>query len=104
MPDALRNKPELFPDLGTIYEAFWILRQSCASSGFGPNPISMVELQAYLGTIPGLTLDEYDRMMRLIKVLDMEYLSICNNKMERDRKLREQKSAAESRRPGRKRR
>jgi len=104
MPEALKKKPTLFPDLAPVYEAFWLLRQSCAGSGFGPNPISLTEMTAYLSNQPGLTVDEYERMTKLIKVLDMEYLGISTNKIERDRKMREQKAAASSRGRGRGRR
>ncbi len=74
-PEALRNRPELYPDLEPLMQAFEALSRGrpLVSSGFGAElgAISFSEIKAYLDLFPA---DDPEAFVRLLRVADEAYL------------------------------
>lgn len=66
-----------------IFELFWELRSGIGSSGFGPNPISQMEIFSYMSNI-GVELSPGE--IKTLKKLDSEYLDYISKQIEKDSK------------------
>lgn len=77
MPDALVRRPELYPDLEPIAEAFRVLAAARAvavgPAGTVPQPIPLGEIGAYLAMFGG-DWDERDSFVRLLQAMDRVWL------------------------------
>lgn len=71
----LKSAPEIWPDLGWIWEAFTYLN-ACRQAGFnGPQPISLTEILAY-AQYRGITCpDERDELLYHVQKLDVLYMT-----------------------------
>lgn len=67
---ALRERPDVGPDIFTYWEGFVALHKS-RTSGFGPNPIQFAEIAAYLALFP---VDDVELFVSIVKQLDSEFL------------------------------
>ncbi|WCS27786.1 hypothetical protein LOK46_13480 [Methylobacterium sp. NMS14P] len=75
-PPALRTRPDLWPHLAYISNAFTELssdRRLGALGGCGPIPWSSIEL--YARRLDIADLDEFERFARLIRAQDRVYLA-----------------------------
>lgn len=74
----MENRPELYPDLVPVWEAFVLLSPS-RSMGWGAGAIPLSEIKAYceMFDIEG---DDREELLILLRALDDEYLKSTNEK------------------------
>lgn len=72
MPDELRNAPPLPPLMETHWKWFSDLHLRRSSNGYGPNPISFTELEAW-SRLRGIPLTAFD--VDTIMLLDTVYFA-----------------------------
>ena len=78
--DPLLDKEVLIPIEGQyIFELFWRLRACIGGSGFGPNPISNMEIMAWMLNM-GVNLSPGE--IRTIQKLDSVYMDYVSKKTE----------------------
>lgn len=77
----MENRPELYPDLVPVWEAFVLLSPS-RNSGWGAGAIPLSEVKAYceMFDIEG---DDREELLILLRALDDEYLKSTNEKGKR---------------------
>ena len=63
-----------------LFELFWKLRSGIGGSGFGPNPISHMEIMAW-GSNMGVVLSPFE--IDTIKKMDNVYLDFANRQAEK---------------------
>lgn len=66
-----RQPPELPLDFAHVWNAFIELHQARGSSGFGPDPISHLEIAAYRA-VTGIDLSPWE--VKVIRALDTVYI------------------------------
>lgn len=69
----IETRPILYPDLGTVWGAFWTLHASRPHSMNGPAPIPLAEVKAYFDIFPYS--GDKEEFVKQIYTLDAEYLS-----------------------------
>jgi len=82
---AMDNRPELYEDLQDVWLAFSELNQG-RSYGFGPNPISMRDIQAWLAMSDITDADEKMDFLYLIRAMDVAWLKWFAKSQEARRK------------------
>lgn len=77
----MENRPELYPDLVPVWEAFVLLSPS-RNTGWGAGAIPLSEVKAYceMFDIEG---DDREELVILLRALDDEYLKSTNEKSKR---------------------
>ena len=75
---ALENRPELYPDLVPVWEAFVLLSPS-RNVGWGAGAIPLSEVRAYceMFEIPP---EDREELLYLLRALDEEYLKLTGEK------------------------
>lgn len=71
----LDNVPEIDPDWMIVWESWKAVDSSRQSSGFGPCPVSVQDIVAYLDLICIDDAEERLQFFRLIKALDVQWLN-----------------------------
>lgn len=82
---SVEVKPELYPDLYEIYDAFIWLSASRQFNETGPQPISYADVATLLDERHVYSGDERYEWRRYIRVLDTKFIELIRQKMERDR-------------------
>jgi hypothetical protein len=73
-PRALQNRPELFPDLRSVWESFWFLH-SARPVGMSVGAIPLADIVTYWRTLECvIDDDDFQAKVRLVRELDSEYL------------------------------
>jgi hypothetical protein len=82
----LNSKPILSPVAGEVGAAFSVISATRTGSGFGPNPISLAEISAYIALFgePVLPVDAFVGLM--IKT-DIAYMKLVSEDIKRGREL-----------------
>lgn len=81
-PKALDSRPEIYPWMGEYVEAFTLLG-SKRPSGFGPSPISLSDIHAYVLMFGCSDLIQF---IRLITDMDSAYLVESDKKAKQEAK------------------
>lgn len=71
IPAPLLSQPELPEQTAAVLGAFLALSESRSSNGYGPNPISVSDISAYLWINP---ICEARRFFALVRTLDRVFL------------------------------
>ncbi|GAB6842381.1 hypothetical protein HNR00_003589 [Methylorubrum rhodinum] len=80
MPRALMRRPELAEHLTFVWSAFWRL-QADRAIGFGVfGPIRWTAIHAYAERYGITDLDEYERLERLVGLMDGEWRKMMDKK------------------------
>jgi len=74
----LENRPELYPDLVPVWEAFVLLSPS-RNMGWGAGAIPLTEVRAYCEMFE-IEPEEREDLLYLLRALDEEYLKSTNEK------------------------
>jgi len=77
---ALEEKPELYPDLFWVWEAFSELNQSREIGFSGPQPLKLSEIRALIDELEITSPDNRWRFIRRIRVLDKAFLEKAHSK------------------------
>lgn len=72
---ALRDKPKISLEISEIVVAFKVLSAMRTNNGFGPNPLSLVEVKAYIDLV-GLPWMGNQIFVELIAYTDRAYLKL----------------------------
>lgn len=70
---TLESRPEVFPDLQGVWEAFNDLHR-CRTFGIAPNPLTISDIVSYFGLIRLYDDDEREEWFRLLLDMDAAYL------------------------------
>lgn len=74
VPPALQSRPELTKDILFYIEAFYFLCRFRTSSGFGPNPLSLLDIEAYARTIGYTSSEDFFFFAEVMSACDQVYL------------------------------
>lgn len=74
----MENRPELYPDLVPVWEAFVLLSPS-RNMGWGAGAIPLTEVRAYCEMFE-IEPEEREDLLYLLRALDEEYLKSTNEK------------------------
>lgn len=80
VPPALASQPTLTPDVAYFMECFSLLSRHRQSSGFGANPLSLVDIVVVAGPLGYRTPDEFLFFAEVIGGMDQEFLSYFNER------------------------
>jgi hypothetical protein len=79
--DPLLDKEILIPvEVQHLFELFWKLRSGIGGSGFGPNPISQLEIRCY---IMNFGIDLSPGEITILQVLDHHYMEHVGKQSEK---------------------
>jgi hypothetical protein len=86
-PAALERRPQLLAaSQNMLYQAFLMLHMMRTSNGFGPNPITLIELNAYEDRFGKLPIDS-DLLLKVVKQLDEVALKWIGDKLKAKSKV-----------------
>lgn len=71
---ALDTKPELYEDLRQDFKAFGELHQSRRYTGFGPSPLCVTDILAYMEMFDICDYEARKIFLKRIQVMDQAYL------------------------------
>ena len=77
---ALASQPIITPDVAYFMECFSLLSRHRQSSGFGANPLSLVDIVVVAGPLGYRTPDEFLFFAEIIGGMDQEFLSYFNER------------------------
>lgn len=81
--DPLLDKEILIPvEVQHLFELFWKLRGGIGGSGFGPNPISQLEIRCYVMNF-GIDLSPGD--INIVQTLDHHYMEHSSKQQEKNK-------------------
>ena len=80
VPPALASQPTITPDVAYFMECFSLLSRHRQSSGFGANPLSLVDIVVVAGPLGYRTPDEFLFFAEIIGGMDQEFLSYFNER------------------------
>ena len=80
VPPALASQPTITPDVAYFMECFSLLSRHRQSSGFGVNPLSLVDIVVVAGPLGYHTPDEFLFFAEVIGGMDQEFLSYFNER------------------------
>ena len=80
VPPALANQPIITPDVAYFMECFSLLSRHRQSSGFGVNPLPLMDIVAVSGPLGYRTPDEFLFFAEIIGGMDQEFLSYFNER------------------------
>lgn len=73
-PSGLAERPVVHQEDRPYLDGFWALARGRAHGQFGPSPIPVTEVQAYLALVKECGVDERMKFLRLVQKMDTVYL------------------------------
>ena len=86
VPPALQARPEITQDVGFYIECFYFLSRFRSSSGFGPNPLSLLDIETYARKIGYTTTEDFLFFAEVMNSCDQVYLDDVQKRQEAKRK------------------